>query len=223
RTLIEFFGRSSVGKTTCGEKLSEEVGKGRTVDNYISKQKLIKKIRLILRLTLTHPFVTFKAIKVVVFSKQNSLSDFIINVYNLLYVISVFKNKTQYVTIMDQGLFQSIISINLSANKDITEQIKSLLDKIIKKPLIVVRVESSLGLIRKRILNRSDNFSRVENGKSIKLEKVEEAYNLVNNIFLKELINSDNNYIQVISIDNEYVTLEENIEKIKQSLFSLGV
>lgn len=143
--IIEFIGMPGVGKTTLSKILSEKYKRDGSfnvkeptnkVENLKKFERVLYKLRLMIRACIMNPILVFNILYVVIKSKQKRLFDFIVVLTNLIFIVSLYKEKLRHkeISIYDQGLFQAIWAMIYSSNNyENIEFVEKVIKLVLKK------------------------------------------------------------------------------------------
>jgi len=205
---VEFFGVAGVGKTTYCKKVIDEFEgvKGTEIKSFLKLnkpglKKYIYKLFIIAKLLFKDINLILNTVRLIIKSKQISNKDFVINLYNLLYIASIHNsNYNKMISFLDQGLFQALVSMKLSSCRNINDEMISYVNQFINKETIVVVVKAPKEIIFDRLENRKEKYSRLE--KSQSNFSFSTAVKAFEEVKLNILDGCDNNLIKVVEINS---------------------
>lgn len=161
--IIEFLGSPGVGKTTLAHMLYKKYSKSVNVKLIKTSKNRFKrffiKSFLFGSYFVIHPIQAFNIMKVIKSTSQSSTKDLMKMIFNHIYLMGLY-NTFQNKVIIDQGLAQSIWSIQLTAQNRLTN-LEILLPKH-NGNIVYIYIDAPYEEIRKRLDSRNEVNSRVE-------------------------------------------------------------
>lgn len=206
--IIEFVGLPGVGKTTVSRKAAEELS-AREIPVSEPTQELevrpgldrvLSKARFAATSFLLNPGIGVAQSRAVLGTDQQSATDFVRVLFNLLYITGVMTTHSSDdgACLLDQGLYQGVWSVGFRSSdewSEILERFSKLLRGV--RPDLVVFVEADEAIIADRLHERSDGDTRFEPG-SCAFERGIDSYEQ-----LKSHVQSAENGPRSIVIENE--------------------
>ncbi|WP_214844326.1 hypothetical protein [Exiguobacterium sp. s150] len=186
----ELFGMPAVGKSSWVEA-------NRTESHYIKVNEMLPinplkrnfiKIKKIFSYTILHPRTLFYDSWLILNSRQKTLKDLLIVWSNWFFVLSLYSSCSngKYTYIFDQGMFQALWSIRLSAKEEIDFK-KFIKDKYLPGKIFFLDEDESI--LRQRESTRAKNIrlnycikSDIQLGRKTLndvMEVIEQKYKLV--------------------------------------------
>lgn len=214
--IIEFIGLPGSGKTSISKGISSELKNNKNKvlcpSNMIGVKPVPVRISIKLFYTLlalfASPLITTRYISFLFASKQNSLSDFIKNLLNILYnhgLYIQYRNKP-YIVLMDQGILQGLWSIVYTSTKKVN------LSNRIALPPLCFSIKCSFDSQYSRLKKRPGNQSRVEKNNEVNKKNYIKSMNI-----LEQIEKNYNEKCRFVSLENE----KEMDEVIHQALSAL--
>jgi thymidylate kinase len=171
---VEFFGLPGAGKSTLSKRVAEIMSRaGIAVDQpmYVLahqapryKRIAIKSFYVLKGLCL-HPDYTIRSAKAILRTKQNSIADLVLVLFNWLFVSSFIRHprSREAVRLLDRGLFQALWSVGFSARQpESLANMFSELAPVLPLPDIVIVVEVEPPIAAQRMSTRVCHDSRVK-------------------------------------------------------------
>jgi thymidylate kinase len=242
--IIEFFGPPGSGKSTLSHLVADQL---RTKDIPIrepsyeqdhrktigvrQRHKLLQAVKQM----IYNPVFSFRAILLILRSRQKNPKDTVKLAINLLYISQYYREckRDHTVFMFDQGFFQAICSILFSATyrSDLEDRVFSLIEDLLSECCyVLVHVQADQATAIARMKQRDSNDSRLEklndeaemrrqlNGYYQSLSETEGLVNRWNKI----VIQSGTSHMNVIRVENgngsslmnNQMSLAGNMEKI---------
>ena len=223
--IVEFVGLPGVGKTTISAAVAREIDdRGKLVhepthkmESYPRYSRIGHKSRFACSSLFALPQHSLSQTLAILNSDQESFSDFVRVLFNYHYIAGVIAShrREPQVCLLDQGLYQSILSIGLqSANSwnDLFTQF-GCVDRLLS-PDLVIFVEADNCTIAERLSSRKNGETRVDPNSS-DFARIEDG---IQNL-KKHLQTNDG--VETMTIRNETRGgLEENASSIADRIIS---
>lgn len=169
--VIDFLGLPGSGKTTLSKRLSKQLESSNiphfnTAFDTLTEKKsgrILYKSFIFLKEALLHPTRFIKHTGLIVRTRQRNIKDLakvLINWFYIVHLLGKAQKMDRYV-MLDQGLFQAIWSINLSAKQPVNT--REMLDKI-QLPDVVIVVNANEENIKNRLKKREFKYDRLVSG-----------------------------------------------------------
>lgn len=225
--IVEFVGLPGVGKTTLSQSVVAEL-KSQGIDasepthkieNRSGFYRVASKARFAATALLLDPRSGFNMIQAILSTDQESVSDYVRVLFNLLYIngIMVSSKPNAKPCLLDQGLYQGLWSVGYRSShewNDLLEQFGEEPPQVI--PDLVVFVEAEEATIADRLRERSKDDTRFTPGS----EAFERGLNGYEH--LKSHVQSVENGPRSVVIKNETRdSLKPNANRIVDELQSL--
>ncbi|MDG5815539.1 hypothetical protein QA601_10640 [Chitinispirillales bacterium ANBcel5] len=210
---IEFLGLPGTGKTTLVKEICNRVNDSENslhftnaLEHYTNSgrhKRLFIKTYSVINEILTDPRKFFREFRIIYDSVQLSIKDFFIVLLNFSFISHILRKNKGHI-LLDQGLYQAVWSINISAKKYVP--IKTIIPPTLK-PDLVFYICANDHIINKRIENRDGINLRMNK----KLTDVTKLKNIADRI-IQEI---EENNVKIIKLQNNKT---DQIKSLSQSV-----
>jgi thymidylate kinase len=175
--LIECFGLPGTGKSTLSRRIAEIlVAQGVSVDEITydldhrrgARSRISAKAAYVAHFIASHPGRAMAYTSAVTATRQRTLRDFRISLFNWLFIasLSARKDGSGKITLLDQGFAQAMWSVGFAAGVetwlDVLPVHRNTQAFATDAPDVVVYVQAGFAEIARRLASRSQRVSRLE-------------------------------------------------------------